>query len=83
LINLEWNTSPLLISLKENHKKCYNLILSEKNTVNIDYADSNGKTLLFNSLLKKKKNTKQFIKFLIEEKGANPKINHKDGKILY
>lgn len=69
-----WKTSPLSITMQKGHLKCAQYLLSDK-SVDVNFLDIDGRTMLHHQLMKKSAYTYQIVKLLIEK---NAKVSQPD-----
>ena len=66
----EWGFSPLMIAMLKCHKNIVKLLLDIEG-VNVNGTDDSGRNLLCFALMQINADSENYLKFLIEDKGAN------------
>jgi len=79
-INAEnlWRCTPINIAILKNHFGVVKKLLENKD-VNVNGKDEDGRTLISLSLMSITDETKEFVEFLIWEKGGDPNIADVNG----
>ena len=73
-----WKVTPINIAMLKNHYGVVKKFL-EKDEINVNGKDDNGRTLISLSLMNLTEETFDFVEFLIKEKGGDPNIADIDG----
>ncbi|CDW74196.1 ankyrin repeat-containing protein [Stylonychia lemnae] len=67
----EWGFTPLIIAMMKGHKKIVDFLL-DIDGIDVNSTDDKGRNLLCFSMMKFEEKTTDYVKHLIEQKGANP-----------